>query len=100
MSQSTFKEALSRLTSDKGFRDEAINDPVKLISEYADLTREELRALANVARVSGADVSNLDPIIDQVVVKPDSAFSDNEVRDVSCCCCCCCGTDGLVRQLA
>lgn len=90
---SQFKEAISRLVTDPDFRRNAIGNPTVLVEEY-QLNREELRALANAAQVSGADMTQVDAIFGQTVRSGPPV--DLAGWSVSCCCCCCCGTEGIV----
>ncbi len=96
MSQQSFKDALTRLATDSSFRDEATNNPARVVEEF-ELTREELRALANAAKVSGADMTQVDAILGQTVASQPPANPAD--WSVSCCCCCCCGTEGIVVNL-
>jgi hypothetical protein len=92
MSATSFKDALHKLATDAQFRNDAINDPTKVVEQYR-LTREELRALASAGRMSGADMTQVDAIFGFVVPAQITSPQDTSI---SCCCCCCCGTEGIL----
>lgn len=97
--KSPFREVLTRLSTDKGYLQSATANPMKLLEDFPELTIQELDALRDAAILSGADVSNVDPLHARITgARPGSGESLG--GDITaCCCCCCCGTTGTVMRL-
>jgi hypothetical protein len=99
---SQFAAVLSRLASDPGYRGQAIAQP-ELIGRDFKLTLRELKALREVAILSGADVSQVNRIrANEYLMRADELRAIDRLSpvadvDVSCCscCCCCCGETAL-----
>lgn len=87
-----FKEALTRLAEDSGYRKDAMKNPGQILEDF-NLTLKELSALRTVASMSGADLKAVDHLTaTSISLRADSVASAAD-WDVSCCscCCCCCG---------
>ena len=95
---SQFKAVLTKLCTDKGYLRAATANPKKLIEDYPGLTIQELDALRDAAVLSGADVSNVDPLHAKIYYsKPGQrGLGDGDIT-ACCCCCCCCITGDVVR---
>lgn len=89
-----FKDALTALACDSGYRHRATHDPKLVVQDY-QLTEQEIQALRQAAEMSGADTSE----IDRVVAEGGEGLTDVNVT-ISCCCCCCCGETGVTVALA
>jgi hypothetical protein len=82
-----FRDALRRIATDTAYRNSAIQDPRKVLTDFK-LSMQDLRALRDAAVLSGADVSQVDKILSQAELGPVPA-------DACCCSCCCCGEAGV-----
>jgi hypothetical protein len=82
-----FREALRRIASDTAYRNSAIQNPRIVLNDFR-LSLQDLRALRDAAVLSGADVSQVDNLLNQSQVGPIPA-------DACCCSCCCCGETGV-----
>ena len=89
-SRRNFQAVLTRLSTDKDYREQAATDPSLITMDYK-LSLKELQALRQVAILSGADTKVVDRLRADTIVNSGPAGLDSV--DVSCCscCCCCCG---------
>lgn len=88
--EGAFKSVLTKLASDKGYLRATVNMPKKLLEDFPELTIQELDALRDAAILSGADLSNIDPLHAGLAkARPGSGAT---LGGNGCCCCCCCGT--------
>jgi len=95
---SQFRAVITKLASDKGYLQSAINDPKQLLVDYPDLTIQELDALRDAAVLSGVDMSNIDPLHVKIAgTKPGQPGIGGDIT--ACCCCCCCGVTGTIERI-
>jgi len=94
---SPFRSVLTKLATDKGYLQVALDNPSRLIEDFPDLTIQELDALRDAAALSGVDLSKIDPLHANVSsARPGSGVT---LGGDGCCCCCCCGTTGEVVRI-
>jgi hypothetical protein len=89
-----FRKALTKLATDLKYRNEATKAPSNITKDF-NLTPEELKALREVAILSGADVAE----IDKLRLHESGPHAEAVNVHVHCCCCCCCGETGLAPSL-
>lgn len=96
---SEFAAVLSKLASDPAYRERATQNPDLLADDFR-LTLKDLKALRQVAILSGADVTRVNSIRAREIAANVSGLSAADV-DVSCCscCCCCCGETAVASSM-
>ncbi len=92
-----FRAVLKRLSQDQTYRQETTKDPRKILDDFPGLTLQELDALRDAAVLSGVDLSEIEPLHDQIAGKRFGELGNGDIT--ACCCCCCCGMTGNIRRV-
>lgn len=93
--RTSFQEVLTRLSTDKEYRAQAIADPAMITTDYK-LSLKELQALRQVAILSGADTNVVDRLRVAAISRAAPSLDSVDVSCCSCCCCCCGDTAVMV----